>query len=200
MLGDMDTVGRAELEQALTALGELLAVRGLHYEVVVVGGGNLILRGRISRPTTKDLDLLGELTAGEVRTLNPMPAGLREAVTDVARTFGLAPDWLNTGPESLLQLGLPTGFAERLDRRDFGGLVAWLAGEHDMVCFKLYAAVDQGPRSRHFQDLVELQPDPDELLEAALWARSHDPSPAFRSELIAALTALGVEAADARLG
>ncbi len=40
----MDTIGRARLETALAALGELLAARGLHYEVVLVGGGNLILR------------------------------------------------------------------------------------------------------------------------------------------------------------
>jgi hypothetical protein len=32
--------------------------------------------------------------------------------------------------------------------RDFGGLVAWLAGRFDMVCFKLYAAVDQGGKSK----------------------------------------------------
>jgi hypothetical protein len=38
----MDTIGRDELEAALAALGELLEARGLHDEVVIVGGGNLI--------------------------------------------------------------------------------------------------------------------------------------------------------------
>ena len=147
----MDTIGRAQLERALTALGELLAARGLHYEVVLVGGGNLILRGLIARPTTKDLDILGERTADGIVPLRPMPEPLRDAVVDVGRAFGLANEWLNTGPDSLLDLGLPDGFDERLERRDFGGLVAWLAGRFDMVCFKLYAAVDQGPRSRHFR-------------------------------------------------
>lgn len=55
----MDTIGRGQLETALSALGELLAARGMYYEVVLVGGGNLILRELISRPTTKDLDHLG---------------------------------------------------------------------------------------------------------------------------------------------
>ena len=41
----MTSIGRTQLETALRALGELLASRGLHYEVVLIGGGNLI-RGR----------------------------------------------------------------------------------------------------------------------------------------------------------
>ena len=195
----MNTIGRAQLEAALTALGELLTVRGLHYEVVLVGGGNLILRGLIARPTTKDLDLIGEWTPEGVAPIRPMPEPLRDAVIDVGRAFGLADNWLNTGPDSLLDLGLPDGFVERLERRDFGGLVAWLAGWFDMVCFKLFAAVDQGPRSRHFQDLGELGPGRDDLLEAARWAIGHDPSPGFRSLLIDTLCALDVEDADASL-
>lgn len=69
-----------------------------------------------------------------------------------------------------------------------------------MVCFKLYAAVDQGPRSRHFQDLRDLKPDRDDLLVAAQWAMSHDLSPGFRSVLVETLQALDVEDADAALG
>ncbi len=196
----MDTIGRAQLETALAALGELLAARRLHYEVVLVGGGNLILRELINRPTTKDLDVLGERTADGVTPIRPLPGPLRDAVIDVGRTYGLADDWLNTGPDSLLDLGLPDGFVERLERRDYGGLVAWLADRFDMVCFKLYAAVDQGPRSRHFQDLRDLDPEHDDLLAAARWARSHDPSPGFRSLLVETLRALGVEDANAALG
>ena len=196
----MDTIGRAQFEAALTALGELLAARGVRYEVVLVGGGNLILLGLITRPTTKDLDILGERSTDGVTPLRPVPEPLRNAVVDVGRTFGLASDWLNAGPDSLLDLGLPDGFTGRLERRDFGGLVAWLAGRFDMVCFKLYAAVDQGSRSRHFQDLVELRPDRDDLLGAGRWATSHDPSPGFRSLLIETLRVLGVEDADGQLG
>jgi hypothetical protein len=118
----------------------------------------------------------------------------------VARTYGLANDWVNLGPESLLDLGLPDGFVDRLERRDYGGLVTGLAGRFDMVCFKLYAAVDQGLRSRHLQDLRELRPDRGELLSAARWTISHDPSPAYRSLLVDALGQLGVEDADASLG
>ena len=41
----VNRIGREQLEAALAALGELLAARGVRYEVVLVGGGNLILPG-----------------------------------------------------------------------------------------------------------------------------------------------------------
>ena len=195
----MASVGRAQLEQALRALGELLEARGVHYEVVLIGGGNLILRGLVSRPTTKDLDLLGEMTPDGVMPLRPMPLPLTEAIEDVARAFGLAPDWVNLGPESLLDFGLPEGFEQRLERVDHRGLVTWFAGRFDMICFKLYATVDLGPRSHHLQDLRELQPTTDELLLAARWTLTHDPSPGYRELPVGALGSLGLEAADAAL-
>lgn len=195
----MRSVGRTQLETALRALGELLEARGMHYEVVLIGGGNLILRGLVTRPTTKDLDLLGEWTADGIKPMRPMPEALRIAIFDVARTYGLANDWVNLGPESLLDLGLPDGFIGRLERHDYGGLVAWLSGRFDMVFFKLYAAVDQGPQSRHLQDLRELRPDRDELLAAARWTITHDPSLGYRSLLVDMLRELGIEVADGSL-
>ena len=195
----MTSVGRAQLDTALEALGELLEARGLHYEVVVIGGGNLILRGLTSRTTTKDIDLLGEWTRDGVRAMRPMPEGLREAVADVARAYGLADDWINLGPELLLDQSLPTGFADRLERRGYGGLVIWLAGRVDMIAFKLYAAVDQGPRSRHWQDLNDLEPNRDELVAGARWSMSQDASAGYRSVLVDALGELGVEDPDAAL-
>jgi hypothetical protein len=195
----MTSIGRIQLETALRALGELLEARGLHYEVVVIGGGNLILRGLVTRPTTRDLDLLGEWTADAVAPMRPMPEPLRIAVFDVALAHGLASDWVNLGPQSLLDLGLPGGFLGRLERRDYGGFVAWLADRFDMICFKLYAAVDQGPRSRHLQDLRELRPDRDELLAAARWTVTHDPSPGYQSLLGDTLREFGVEDAGGSL-
>lgn len=67
-----------------------------------------------------------------------------------------------------------------------------IADRRDQVFFKLYAAVDQGPRSKHFEDLRRLKPTTDELREAAAWARTHDPSEGFRQELRAALRELRV--------
>jgi len=195
----MRYLGRDEFEQVVRALGELLTARSVHYELVLVGGGNLILRGLVTRPTTKDLDVLGAWSPTGVKAMKQMPEPLAVAVEDVALAYGLSSDWMNLGPAAILDHGVPSGFLERLERRDYGGLVMWLADRVDMICFKLFAAVDQGMRSRHLQDLRELGPTHDELLVAARWTRTHDPSPAYRVLLLETLEVLGAEVSDADL-
>ena len=189
------------MRSAFTAVGEVLAARGLRYEVVLVGGANLLLRGIISR-STKDGDLIARrLESGRIVEMPELPPPLLDAVRDVARAYGLAEDWLNVGPASLLDLGLPRGFATRLSREDFGPLTLWLAGRRDLICFKLYAAADHWPtRDRHLADLLAMAPTASELASASHWARTHDSSPGFRSLLVAVLGALGLEDADALVG
>jgi hypothetical protein len=72
-----------------------------------------------------------------------------------------------------------------------------VAGRLDQICFKLYAAVDQGLESKHATDLRMLGPAPEELMNAARWTRTHDPSDGYREMLLKTLIALGVEADDA---
>jgi len=187
----------ALLQEALTTLGAVLESRGHHFEVVAIGGGSLLLLGLIRRPT-KDIDIVALIDARGMIDAEPLPQALREACADVASAFGLAEDWMNPGPTSLLSFGLPDGFAGRTTRRDFGGLVVHLAGRFDQICFKFYAAVDQGPRSKHAQDLIRLAPTAEELRAAARWARTHDPSDGFQMMAEQALAALGVEETDER--
>ncbi|MCZ7589171.1 MAG: hypothetical protein M5U27_10030 [Gaiella sp.] len=52
--------------------------------------------------------------------------------------------------------------------------------------------VDQGA-GKHEADLRNLNPTREELLAAARWTRTHDPSEGFRGQLLAALAYLGVE-------
>jgi len=65
--------------------------------------------------------------------------------------------------------------------------------------FKLYAAVDQGVGSKHAADLRRLDPTRDELLSAARWSRTHDPSDGYHEMLVAMLRELGVETDDVDL-
>jgi hypothetical protein len=188
----------ALLEDALTTLGAVLESRGHHFEVVAIGGGSLLLLGVIRRPT-KDIDIVALIDdARGLMSAEPLPQPLREACADVASTLGLAEDWLNPGPTSLLAFGLPDGFAGRTTKREFGGLIVHLAGRFDQICFKFYAAVDQGPRSKHVQDLSKLAATPGELRAAAAWARTHDPSDGFREMSRQALATFGVEVSDER--
>jgi len=191
------TTNTGWLDEALASLGAVLEARGLRYELVVVGGAGLLLRRITSRPT-KDVDVLGTRSAaGEVVALYGLPEPLAIAIADVGLTLGLAPDWLNLGPASLLELGLPVGFADRLDPQLYGGLTIWVASPFDLACLKLYAAADAWPaRDRHLADLLALARSTDDLRAAATWARTHDPSPAFAENLAAVLRHLGVEDSD----
>ena len=182
----------ASLERALQTLGEVLAARGEQHDLAVVGGGALLILGLIARPT-RDLDVVARIDEEQWSRAEPFPPALSEAVRDVAGALDLIDDWLNPGPTDLLDLGLPEGFAERTMVRRYGTLTVRFAARVDQIAFKLYAAVDQGPDSKHFADLEKLAPTSDELLAAARWARTHDPSDGFRSMLHQALRALGVE-------
>ena len=178
-------------DEPLGALGQLLAERGFHYELLVVGGGALQLLGLIDRPT-RDVDVVAQVDRTGLARLDALPAPLQSAVDDTARMFGLPSGWFTVGPRALVDLGLPEGVLGRAHRREWGGLTLYLADRRDQIAFKLYAAVDQGPSSKHFQDLRRLAATDNELRSAAAWARTHDPSEGFLVELRAALRDLGL--------
>lgn len=179
-------------DRLLSALGEQLQYLGYRYGLVVVGGTALVALDLVAR-ATKDVDVVALEQDGQMLTPpKPLPAGLIEARERVTRDFGLPPEWLNAEPSSLLDLGLPEGFESRLQRRDYGpALTVWFASRLDQIHLKLYALVDQGP-GRHEADLRALDPTSEELITAARWARTHDPSDGFRSMLSQVLAHLGV--------
>ncbi|MEX2274032.1 MAG: DUF6036 family nucleotidyltransferase [Actinomycetota bacterium] len=180
---------------ALRALSEQLQDSDVRFEVVVVGGAALLALGLVSR-ATRDVDVVGILSEGELVSADPMPELLAAAVARVARDLGLPSDWLNPGPTALLDFGLPPGFLQRVHRVDVGSsLTVLYADRFDQIHFKLYAMVDQAG-GRHEDDLRVLAPTSDELLVAARWTRTHDPSPGFRGQLLLALERLGVDDAD----
>jgi hypothetical protein len=177
------------LTEALETLGEILTTP---HEIVVIGGGSLLLLGLIRRPT-KDLDIVARVEAGTYQTANPLPEDLVRAVRQVALALNLDEQWLNGGPTELLQWGLPKGFADRVISRTYGMLTLQISSRYDQIHFKLYAAVDQGPKSKHFVDLQHLNPSLEELQAAALWCLTHDDSEGFRVLLTLMLKKLGVD-------
>jgi len=56
----------------------------------------------------------------------------------------------------------------------YDGLTVGLAGRGTLIALKLFAAVDQGTESVHWQDLVALRPTEDEIDRAVGWVRSQD--------------------------
>lgn len=180
------------LESALVMLGQRLSRSKLHYDVVAIGGASLVLLGYIDR-TTKDLDLVAVMEENRLISAKPLPEGLVKEIEAVGAALEIGEYWINGGPTSLLESGLPDGFGERLVIRRYDGLTVHFAGRLDQVCFKLYAAVDQGPDSKHFADLKRLEPLHQELLIAKKWCLTQDVSQEFSTTLDQALNALGVQ-------
>ena len=180
-------------------LGARLQARGLKYDLVAIGGGSLLLRQLGIRPT-QDLDVIAVVEAGSWRKADPLPRPLVEEVSLVAEAMGLDPRWLNSAAASVMDSGLPEGFGDRVEVRRYGGLNLRVAGRFDQICFKLHAAVDRGElNGKHIDDLRALSPLPEELIPAARWTTTHDPSEGFRSQLVLLLAILGVPDADQHL-
>jgi hypothetical protein len=186
---DIDT---EQLGAALTALGEQLAVARESAHLVVIGGSGLLAIDVVVR-STRDVDILALERHGRLVSADPLPPAIADAAALVARDLGLEPGWLNPGPSSLLELGLPAGFASRLIGRDYGpALRVSFASRIDQIFFKLYAAADRR-EPRDFADLQQLAPTADELRAGARWARTHNMPGPFDDALARALGDLGLE-------
>lgn len=174
---------RNQIEEALSAVGDLLRAEGERVGIVVVGGATLNLLGLVRR-STADVDVIAraERRAEErVRLFRaePLPESLERAIRTVARDLGLPADWMNAAVAKQWVQGLPPSLADDLTWRTYGGLDVGLVGRRTLVALKLFAAVDQGARSVHLQDLLSLAPSDDELREAAAWVETQDASPLF---------------------
>ena len=171
-------------QEALRLLNGRLALAGApHFNLVVCGGTALLAAGLVLR-TTRDVDIVALMDErGVLVDPAPLPLVLVNAAREVAEDLGLPLDWLNNGPSSgeggLFRMGLPEGFVRRLTWVTVGEkLAVGFIGRLDQIHFKLYAAVDQAG-GYHADDLRQLNPSDEELLAAASWSRSHDPSEGY---------------------
>jgi hypothetical protein len=120
----MKPLDQETLDRALASLSIRLEENEANpVEIVVCGGSALILTGLVSR-TTKDVDVVALMDSGKLRSPDPLPDDLRQAIAEAAEDLGLPTDWLNNGPSrgegGLFQMGLPEGLAQRLRHRRYG--------------------------------------------------------------------------------
>jgi hypothetical protein len=108
-----------KLHEALETLGAVLESRQLSSRILVAGGSSLLLLGLIDRPTA-DLDVIGLASSDRYVKAETIPAPLAEAARDVGLALGLPENWLNNGPASLFDFGLPAGFEGRVSIHRYG--------------------------------------------------------------------------------
>lgn len=185
-----------DIETVLSALGEqidILAEQAV--ELLVCGGSALNVLGLVQR-ATKDVDILAYVKRSKRGGISfvkaePLSEVLITASKKVARDFNLPENWINPGPTSAVDFGLPDGIMERVTTREFGPkLTVHFLGRYDQIHFKLYASADQGA-GKHFDDLLALNPAADELEQAARWSMTHDVSKQYRQILKELLSHIG---------
>ncbi len=180
------------LNEALRLLAEFFETQPPQH-FVVCGGSSLLALGLVRRTTTRDVDVLARVEGDHLITAKPLPEWIFEAIRKVGRDLDLMENWFNTGPsdDSFFKFGLPEGIEDRLTAVDYGNkLRISYISRYDQIHFKLYAAADSD-QGRHYQDLQDLKPTPEELLAAARWTRNQDPSEGFRFLLGGVFKAMG---------
>jgi hypothetical protein len=175
----MKPIDISKLNEALQLLNEqLVLIDAPATEIVVCGGSALIATGLVPR-TTQDVDIVALMKAEVLVDSEPLPKYLIEAADRVGKVLNLPVDWLNNGPASQFQMGLPQGFQERLTTVIVGKkLTVHYIGRYDQIFFKTFASADRG--GYHVSDLKALNPTKEELIAAAKWCMTQDTSEAFR--------------------
>ena len=175
----MKPIDVSKLNEALQLLNEQLILSDAPAtEIVVCSGSALIATGLVPR-TTQDVDIVALMKAEVLVDSEPLPDYLLNAAGNVGTILSLPADWLNNGPASQFQMGLPQGFQERLTAVVVGAkLTVHYIGRYDQIFFKTFASADRG--GYHVSDLKALNPADEELIAAAKWCMTQDTSEAFR--------------------
>ncbi|NQV71701.1 hypothetical protein HQ496_01160 [bacterium] len=171
------------LFQLFSALGAYMEEGGLSIKIVVVGGASLAASNLVGR-TTKDVDVIAKAETHDGKLIfskaSPFQEEIRLVIERVARDFNLPKNWLNTVIDNQWTFGLPDSLYEDISWLDFGPLEVGMVGRKGLIPLKLFASIDQGPESKHWQDLIALRPSEKELTRAIDWVKTQDESEYFK--------------------
>ncbi|HIG27291.1 MAG TPA: hypothetical protein EYQ50_05650 [Verrucomicrobiales bacterium] len=161
--------------------------------LVVCGGAALISLHLISR-STNDVDVIGSIKSdkdGQV-CLSPEDALTDELLTlvaEIAIDLGIREDWLNPGPSSLIEFGLPQGLEDRLIEKMYGFI-----SRFDQVHLKIFAVMgSESEATKHLNDLLDLEPTAEETQAAVDWLLRRESSADFKLRLKQVLDRIGHE-------
>lgn len=176
-------IDSSNVNQIFSALNSQIHIHNGSYIALVICGGTALATLELLNRTTKDADVLGivqeTLEGLKIQKIEKFPEWLTKAAEKVQRDFGLPDNWLNLGPASQLDTGLPPGFTKRLIKKNYGDyLTIYFISRTDQIYFKFYASVDID--DYHTQDLFSLKPTGKELEDAARWVLTQDVSEEFK--------------------
>jgi hypothetical protein len=158
-----------------------LSDRSLTFEATVIGGAALAVLGVITRET-QDCDVLSP----------KIPADILKAAKDFSREIAaqggdLKEDWLNNGPEALMN-ALPKKWQARTQDLYSGqALHLQTLGRPDLLRSKFFAYCD---RQQDLPDCVALKPTKEEIQETLDWLRGQDAHPGWPDHVNKSMAAL----------
>lgn len=114
--------------------------------------------------------------------------------SEVGAALGLGDKWLDPGPTDVLDLGLPEGFADRVETTRVRRTHSSPRRRFHQSASSFMQRWTRVPE--HFADLRQLEPSADELAWSGKWALRHDPSEGFGRVLLETLALLGVDSDD----
>ena len=175
------------IERALSLLGQLIdATEANPITLLVCGGASLIVLGQVKR-TTHDIDILTYFLNEPLDQINlerrtELPPEIKRLMKRISADMDLNDNWLNLGPSSLVQIGLPEGLLSRVHSKRYGkSLTALYLNRLDQIHMKLYASLSGD--ERHVQDLMILKPTDREILQAKQWIKTVMPDAVLPQDL-----------------
>jgi len=182
-------LNQRNIHEILSLLGEHLAQASSELiRLIVCGGTALNVLGLVVR-TTKDVDVIGGLDE-QGRWIKDLPEEFWKGVKEVGAFYQLPKDWLNFGPQSYLETGLPNGLISRVTWKTYSPVFELgYISRFDQIHLKLYASADRA--GYHVDDLLQLQPNSEEIVLASKWCLGQDVYEEFREILISMLIQLG---------
>lgn len=157
------------VDKAIVEFDEYLTRKGLSFEATIIGGAALLILN-ITIRQTKDVDCLDPL----------IPPEIKNASKDFAKEnpqLKINSDWLNNGPQSLSE-NLPKGWRNRLQPLYKGeSLILTTLGRPDLLKTKLFAFCDR--TDPDFSDLLQLEPNRQELNNSIEWVKECDTNPTW---------------------
>jgi hypothetical protein len=157
------------VDKAIPEFDKYLEKKGLFFKGTIIGGAALLIL-EISERQTKDVDCLSP----------QIPPEIKEASREFANehsSLKLDPDWLNNGPQTLLD-NLPKDWRTRLSPLFLGSsLNLTTLGRPDLLKTKLFAFCDR--TDPDFSDLLRLKPTEEELNDSIDWVKKCDANPGW---------------------